>query len=438
MGNFIQSIWSNKGLRNKILFTLALLLVYKIVAHVPVPGTNYAVLKSLMQRSEALGAFSALMGGNLNNFSILLMGLSPYINASIIVQLLTVIIPQLENLSKDGQRGYKTINKYTRWLTAVLAPLQSVGMIFLLNSLNGGAGMPVVDTSSTLTLVTAMLTVSAGTIFLMWLGELITEKGIGNGISLIIFVSIVSSMPQLVAQTLSLATEDESRIFSVIVLLVITVLLIAFVVWFTEAQRKIPVTYAGHGAKGSDKSSLPLRVNQAGMVPIIFAVSIVTFPSIAAKLMELSRNQTIKNIGEWIIKYFNPQNPNIYYISLYFLFVIFFTFFYVSIVFQPDKMAENLQKRGGFIPGIRPGNDTAIYISQVSNRLNLWGGLFIGFIAVFPYLFEFLIKGQGAGGGGSVPLLLSGAGVIIVVGVVLELFRKINVELVTQDYDKFY
>lgn len=413
-----------------------MLLIYKIISHVPVPGTNYAVLSSVIARSEALGAFSALMGGNLNNFSIVLMGLSPYINASIIVQLLTVIVPKLEAISKDGQRGQKVINKYTRWLALPLAFLQSYGMILLLNNLNGsGSGLTVIDTSSALPLITAMCTVTGGTILLMWLGELITEKGIGNGISLIIFVSIVSSIPQVLGQELSLAAVDESRVFTMIIFALITVALIAFVVWFTEALRKIPVTYAGHGAKGTDKSALPMRVNQAGMVPIIFAVSIVTFPSIAAKLMELSSNPTLRNIGAFITLHFNPQNPNLAYIAFYFLFVIFFTFFYVSIVFQPNQMAENLQKRGGFIPGVRPGQETIDYLSKVSMRLNLWGGLFIAFIAVMPYLIGYIVSGNATG---NVPLLLSGAGVIIVVGVVLELFRKINVEMVTQDYDKFY
>lgn len=413
-----------------------MLLIYKIISHVPVPGTNYAVLSSVIARSEALGAFSALMGGNLNNFSIVLMGLSPYINASIIIQLLTVIIPKLEAVSKDGQRGQKVINKYTRWLALPLAFLQSYGMILLLNNLNGaGSGLTVIDTSSALPLITAMCTVTGGTILLMWLGELITEKGIGNGISLIIFVSIVSSMPQVLGQQLSLASVDESRLYTTIGLGILTILLIAFVVWFTEAQRKIPVTYAGHGAKGTDKSALPMKVNQAGMVPIIFAVSIVTFPSIAAKLMELSSNATLRNIGAFITLHFNPQNPNFAYIAIYFLFVIFFTFFYVSIVFQPNQMAENLQKRGGFIPGVRPGQETIEYLSKVSMRLNFWGGLFIAFIAVMPYLIGFIFSGNASG---NVPLLLSGAGVIIVVGVVLELFRKINVEMVMQDYDKFY
>lgn len=431
--HYLKEIWKSEQLRKKILFTLFILGVYKILTHIPVPGANHDVLKALVERTEALGAISALLGGSLSNFSIVLMGLSPYINASIIIQLLSVIIPKLEAISKDGTRGYKIITKYTRWITLPLAFFQSYGMILLLNNLNASqTGLQVIDQSM---ILPAMITVTAGTLFLMWLGELITENGIGNGISMIILVSIMSTIPRYIANNLSLVSADDSKIYSVLILMAITAALLVFIVWFTEAQRNIPVTYAGHGAKGAEKSAIPIRLNQAGMIPIIFAVSMVTFPSIAAQLMKLSSSQLVQNISDWILRYFNPQSPTFWYVSIFFLLVFFFAFFYVSIVFKPEQIAENLQKRGGFVPSVRPGKETITYLWEVSNHLTFWGGLFIALVAIFPYLFNFVTSSTGAG---SVQLLISGAGMIIIVGVILEVVRKIKVELFTKDYDKFY
>lgn len=430
---YLRDIWKSKNLRTKILVTLGLIVVYKILTHIPVPGANHDVLQSLMDRAQTLGALSALMGGGLENFSIVLMGLSPYINASIIIQLLSVIIPKMEAISKDGQQGQKLINKYTRWLTLPLAFFQSYGMILLLNSYNvGQTGLAIIDQGM---LLPAMITVTAGTLFLMWLGEVITEKGIGNGVSLIIFASIISAIPSYIINNISLTTVDETKIYSVLLLVVVTIALVMFVIWFTEAQRNVPVTYAEHGKRGVEKSSLPIRLNQAGMIPIIFAVSMVTFPSILAQLMQLTSNETMRNLADNILRNFNPQAPNFWYVLIYFLLVVFFAFFYVSIIFKPDQVAENIQKRGGFIAGVRPGTETVRYLSELSNRLTLWGGFFIALVAVFPYAFDFLTSESGAG---SVQLLISGAGVIIIVGVVLDIVKKIKVEMVTKDYDKFY
>lgn len=430
---YLRDIWKSKNLRTKILVTLGLIGVYKILTNIPVPGANHDVLHSLMERAQTLGALSALLGGGLENFSVVLMGLSPYINASIIIQLLTVIIPKMEAISKDGQRGQKLINKYTRWLALPLAFFQSYGMILLLNSYNvGQTGLAIIDEGM---LIPAMITVTAGTMFLMWLAEVITEKGIGNGTSMIIFASIVSAIPSYIINNLSLTAVDDTKIYSVILLVVVTILLLVFVIWFTEAQRNVPVTYAEHGKKGVEKSSLPIRLNQAGMVPIIFAVSMVTFPSIIAQLMQLTSNQTLRNLSDSILRNFNPQSPTFWYVLIYFLLVVFFAYFYVSIIFKPEQVAENIQKRGGFIAGVRPGNETVRYLSQTSNRLTLWGGLFIALVAVFPYAFDFFTSETGSG---SVQLLISGAGLIIIVGVVLDVLKKLKVEMVTKDYDKFY
>lgn len=432
---YLKQIWNAKDLRAKILFTLGAIVIYRLVSHVTVPNVNAEVLKTIFDRNAALGFFNALLGGSVQNFSVVLMGLSPYINASIIMQLLTVIVPRLEALSKEGEQGQKTINKYTRWITLPLAFVQSYGMILLLNQLGGGT--PVVpDVNNFSVIFPIMLSVTAGTVFLMWLGEVMTEKGIGNGISMLIFAGIVATMPQIIGQTVSLANIDSQKIVSAVIMILITVGLTAFIIWFTEGHRNIPIAYAGRGKTGAgEQSNIPIRVNQAGMIPIIFAISLITFPSIIANLFSGSTVEWVRNLAETILRDFNPQNPTWYYVVLYAALNIVFTYFYVSVAFNPDTVAENIQKRGGFVPGMRPGKQTADFLRSVSSHLNLFGGLFLAFVAVFPYLFDAVVTEIGTG---SVPLLMSGAGLIIVVGVVLEIIRKINVELVMHDYDKFY
>lgn len=437
--NYLVSIFKSRDLRNKILFTIAMLVIYKILTHIPVPGANFGALRQLFEQqssagglADAFSAFSALMGGGSSeSISIILMGVSPYINASIILQLLAVIIPKLEAITKDGQRGQELITKYTRWLTLPLALLQSYGMILLLNTSFGG--ITLVEPQM---VPLAMVSITAGSLLLVWIGELMTEKGIGNGISLIIFASIATAVPQYFLNNLSISLVDGTAIMSVLMLLAVTFGLLAFVVWFTEAQRNIPVTYAEHGKRGMEKSNLPIRLNQAGMIPIIFGVSMVTFPSIMARLVQgFSTNPVANDVANWILSNFNPSAPTIWYQVIFFMLTMFFAYFYVSIVFHPDQVAENIQKRGGFIPGVRPGKETASFIENVSNRLTLWGGFFIAFVAVFPYIFQSFTTTNNFG---SVQLLISGAGLIIIVGVVLEVLRKIKVEMVTKDYDKFY
>jgi len=443
----LQQAWGNKSLRNKILITLGLLVVYKMFTHIPVPGADLDVLAFIFEQSGALGALSTLTGGSVETFSIVLMGLSPYINASIIMQLLGVIVPKLEAIRKDGKRGQEKITKYTRWLTLPLAFLQSFGMIILLNTLNPSAGpvvSPLIELGTNPSMLEqiiayspTMLTVTAGTMFLMWLGEMITEKGIGNGISLIIFASIITSVPSFIGQQLSLIEADPTAIYTFLLVIAVTIALLAFVVWFTEAQRNIPVTYSQHGAKGMEKSSLPIRLNQAGMIPIIFGISMVTFPSIIANIiLSTSSNTSLIAFADFVNTNFNPSNPNGWYVLIYFLLVLFFAYFYVSITFQPDQVAENIQKRGGFIPGVRPGKETTNYLAEVSSRLTFWGGTAIAFVAVFPYLLNFFTTSSGLGG--NVELLITGAGIIIIVGVVLELQRQVKTEMVMKDYDKFY
>ncbi len=432
MLKYLIQIWNSPDLRKKILFTLGIIILYRFIAHITVPGANIQALQAVASKNELLELFSLLTGGNTENFSLVLMGISPYVNASIILQLLTVIVPKLENLSKEGESGRRKINSYTRWLTLPLAFLQSYGMIILLNS---QAQIPIIEnTTDPTVMLPIMLSISAGTILLVWLGEQISEKGIGNGISVIIFASIVSSIPQMIGQGLFLAQGDESKLIPFTIITLLTVVLITIVILVTEAQRKIPITYAGGGIKAkSDQASLPIRINQAGMIPIIFAVALVSFPGVLGQFLVNAKTEWLRSLGESMTTLFQPNT--VFYLIMYFLLVVAFTFFYVSITFNPVQVAENIQKRGGYIPGIRPGTQTSEYLGQVSNRLTLFGAVFLGVIAGLPILIQFAFQSTGIG---SVPLLISGAGIIIIVGVVLELIRQINAQLVMHDYKKFY
>lgn len=432
MFKYLEQIWNSKELRNKILFTIGIVVICRILAQITIPGANIEALKVIFNRNQILGLFSMLTGGSADNFSIILMGISPYINASIIIQLLTVIVPKLENLSKEGEQGRRQLNSYTRWLSLPLAFIQSYGMILLLNS---QSPVPLfADLNTAGVILPIMLTVTTGTLLLMWLSELITEKGIGNGSSIIIFVGIIAGIPAIIGQSLALSQQSSEKLIPFVITLLVTLILTVMVILITEAQRNIPIIYAGRGVRGrSDNSSLPIRINQAGMVPIIFAVSLVTFPGIIAQFLQNAPQEWLKNTASFISTYFHQNSAP--YLVAYFLLVIAFTFFYVNITFNPEQVAENIQKRGGYIPGIRPGKQTAEYLQKISDRLNLFGGLFIGFIAILPVLLENISSGFSFG---SVPTIISGAGLIIIVGVVLELLRQVNAQLVMHDYNKLY
>ncbi len=432
MITYLKQIWNSKDLRNKILFTLGMLVLYRAIAHITVPGANLDALRAVSSRNELLQMFSLLTGGSTENFSIVLMGISPYINASIIMQLMAVMVPKLENLSKEGEAGRRKINSYTRWLTLPLAFLQSYGMIILLNS---QSQIPIIENIGNAAVVLPiMLTISAGTVLLVWLGEQITEKGIGNGISLLIFASIISQVPSLVGQSLFLAQDDESKLIPFILMVLITIILLIIVVLVTEGERRIPVTYAGRSARGGgNQAFMPIKINQAGMIPIIFAVALVSFPGILAQFLANAESESIRNIGATMGALFQPNTA--FYLLFYFLLVVAFTFFYVSITFNPDQIAESIQKRGGYIPGIRPGRQTSEYLANISKKLTFFGANFLAFIAISPLIIQFFFVSTTLG---SVPLLISGAGIIIIVGVVLELIRQINAQLVMHDYSKFY
>jgi len=428
MQKFLQ-IWKNKDLRNKILYTIGALLIYRFASTISVPGVDVEAVRTVFEQNQILGAFAVFTGGNTETFSIMLMGISPYINASIIMQLMAVVIPKLEAIKKEGQSGQRKINRWTRYLTLPLAILQSYGMILLLNASAAQSGATLIaDIYDPYTVLPLMMSITVGTVFLMWLGELITEKGISNGISLIIFAGIVAIVPSIIGQTLGLASFDESKYLPFILMTIITLLLTMLVVLVSAGFRNIPITYGGSGQKGATKGGLPIRVNQAGMIPIIFAFSIITFPTLVAQFFPGHP------VADWIQSNFGGGNLSGVYILSLFLFVMAFTYFYVSVTFSPEEVAESIQKRGGYIPGVRPGKETIEYLTNVSNRLNFWGGLFIGFLAAGPILLQRVFQDLNLG---TIQLLMSGGGIIIIVGVIIELVRTVNTQLMQEDYDKY-
>ena len=421
----IVQIWNTKSLRHKLLFTLFIIFIYRLASHIPVPGIDLTRLKFVIDSAgdSSLGIFSMLTGGAMANFSILFMGLSPYINASIIIQLLSVMVPSLDNLKKEGDAGQRKISQYTRLLTVPIAFFQSYGMITLMNTV---LGTVVVDTSNMSIMLPMMLIMTAGTVLLMWLGELINERGIGNGVSIIIFAGIVAALPSQI-----LGSMSTNNLPITLALLIATLALLVFVVYVSEANRNVPVMYANRKTGGEAKSFLPLKINQVGMIPIIFASSLVMLPNIIAQFLSGSTNVNVQLFIVDINKYFNPNDPSFIYNVLYALLIFGFTFFYLDIMFDSNKVADNIQKRGGFLPGLRPGDETASELHHISRRLGFWGALFLTFVAIIPVIVQNYI----GGGASNVALFMSGAALIIIVGVVLDIIRRINAQLIMQDYD---
>ena len=409
------------SVRKKLVVTAVILVVFRLAAHIPAAGIDRTTLSALFLGSPLLSLLDVFSGGTLANFSILALGLNPYINASIIFQLLGYVIPSLEALQKEGEYGQEKINQYTRLLTVPLSALQAFGMYALLK------GQHVIPALGALELLSLVITMTAGTVFAVWLGELISEYGFKNGVSILIFTGIVARLPITFGQSLStLAAED---VFKVIIFLVVFVVIVGLVIFVSEAARQIPIHYAkrrtdsGLGAT----SYLPLRLNQAGVIPIIFAVSLVLMPSLLGQFLANVSNQWVANFARNMSSAFNPQSA--IYNVVYFLLVFGFTYFYTAVVFNPEQIAENLQKGGGFIPGIRPGKETEKYLGHVLSRLTVVGGLFLGFIAVLPSLFT---KSLGASN-----LAIGGTSILIVVSVALEIIREMEGELVMGRYDRF-
>ncbi len=423
LDKFIR-IFKIRDLRKKIFFVLAMLVVFRIAAHIPVPGVDREALSEFFSGNQFFGLLDIFSGGGLSRFSVVMLGIGPYITASIIFQLLTMLIPRLEELSREGESGRRKINQWTRYLTVPLAAMQTYAMI---NLLNRGA-QPVITDTSFLNLATIILTVVGGTLFLMWIGELITERGIGNGVSLIIFSGIISRIPSALQQTF--AVFDASQAINLIVFVVIAVLVIAGIVFITQGQRNIPVVYAkrvrGMRMYGGTSTHLPLRINQAGVIPIIFALSIMLLPGMVANFFVASSVPWLARFAQGVTNLFQNQ---LFYGAIYFVMVILFTYFYTAVTFNPQQISENVQKQGGFIPGIRPGRATAEYLYKVLNRITLAGAIFLGLVAILPFIAQALTRIQ--------TLTIGGTGILIVVSVVLETIKQIKAQVQMREYDSF-
>jgi preprotein translocase subunit SecY len=418
-----RNILRAPDVRRKVLFTAGILIVFRIFAHIPVAGVDLTALKALFSQNQFLGLLDIFSGGTLANFSVMALGLNPYINASIIMQLAALIFPKIEEMQKEGESGRQKINHYTRILTVPLAVVQSLGMFALLKS------QGIISLSNPIEIVAFMLTMTAGTIFLVWLGELITEKGVGNGISFLIFAGIVSRIPISFSQTVS--TASSQNLFSLVAFAAVGALVIGAIVIINEATRQIPIFYArrvrGNKMYGGQQTHLPLRLNQAGVIPIIFAVSLVLLPTLLANVFAASPSDLIKNFGQNLTVWFNPNG--FLYNATFFLLVVFFTYFYTAVVFNPQKIADEIQKYGGFIPGIRPGKPTAGYLRYILVRITLVGAFFLGIIAVMPSIIRGATNIQ--------TLAIGGTSILIVVSVVLELIKSIEAQLVMRNYEGY-
>ncbi|MDF1496640.1 MAG: preprotein translocase subunit SecY [Patescibacteria group bacterium] len=417
--------WKVKEVRNGLLFVLAMMVLFRITAHIPLPGVDLVALRQFFDANEVLGMLSLFSGGTISNFSVVALGVAPYITSSIIFQLLVMIVPKLEEIQKEGEQGRQKIQKWTRWLTVPLAVLQSFALISLLKQ----SQVQILTDSSLFYMVALIATVTAGTVFLMWMGELITEKKVGNGISLMIFAGILASLPQSVSQFA--ATYDSSQWLFVLMYVAVGLLTVVGVVFVNEAERKIPVQYArqvrGVGSlSGGVSTHLPLKLIMAGVIPIIFAISLMLFPSLIAQFFVSAKTEWLAEAARWVLATMQVQWI---YGMLYFGLVFVFTYFYTSVIFHPDQIAENLQKQGGFIPGIRPGRPTAEYLQVVINRLNLFGALFLGSIAVMPIVIQ--------GTGGSAALAIGGTSLLIIVSVVIESVKQIEAQVTMRQYDSY-
>lgn len=422
----VTQVFKIKELRNKILFVLGIFAIFRIMANIPIPGINPQNLKAFFEQFQIFSLLNVFTGGALDKLSIVMLGLSPYITATIILQLLTMIFPQLEELYKEeGEAGRQKFNQYGRILTVPLAMLQGYGMLTLFQRQN------VIGHLSPLLLLTSILTITAGALFLMWLGELISEKGIGDGISLLIFAGIIADFPANIRDMILTAKIAKLPIYSYLIFFGMALLILAGVVLITEARRNIPVSYAkrvrGQRLYGGASTYLPLNINPAGVMPIIFALSILTFPGMIANFL-VGTGGTIGKVAQSVANFF--QNPLANGI-LYFLLVCVFTYFYTAITFDPQEISENLQKMGGFIPGIRPGNSTASFLSSVLNRILPVGALFLGVIAIMPTIVGRITKVM------AFQFLVGGTGLLIVVSVILETVRQIKAQLEMREYETF-
>ncbi len=409
-----------KELRGKVFFVLAMIVVYRIGSHIPVPGVNVSQLTNLAQ-GGILGFLDMFAGGALKRFTIFAMSISPYITASIIINLLGVVIPYLEELSKQGPEGRKKIAQYTRYGTVVLAIIQGIGLTFWMSNPSINA----VPDPSFFNLFTIVITLTAGTAFLMWLGEQITDKGIGNGISIIIFASIVSGFPTAVLSTFDKLRVGGISILNILVFAVLALVIIAAVIFIQQGERRIPVQYSkrvvGRRVYGGRNTHIPMKVNQAGVIPVIFASSVLMFPATILKFMPWDWAQGLASA-------LDPSIAGIWYLLLFSALIIVFTFFYTAITFNPADVADNLKKYGGFIPGLRPGRPTTQYLERVLSRITLSGAIFLTLVAIVPYVLKPLTGMQ---------VQFGGTSLLIVTGVALETMKQIESYLLMRHYEGF-
>ncbi len=424
MPSKIEQILKARDLRNKILFVLAMLAFFRLMAHIPIPGVNAQALTDFMSNpgNQAFGLLSLFSGGGMEKMSIVTMGVAPYITSSIIFQLLGMIVPKFEEMNKE-EDGRAKINQWTRWLTVPIAMLQSYSVIMLLQK----SSSAIFGNISFFGIIVNVLTITAGTIILMWVGELISEKKIGNGISIMIFAGIVSGLVSRGSQLVT--TYDPSMIFTLIAFLLAAIATVVGVVFVNEGQRNIPVQYArqirGARATGGSTSHLPIRVNMAGVMPIIFAVSIVTLPQMIAQFFIKAQSVWLQHIAEFIIKW---SNHGLVYGVGYFFLVFGFTYFYTEVIFHPKDISENLQKQGGFIPGIRPGRHTTEYLTDTTHKVIFGGALFLATIAILPMIVRAF--------SGNIPMLtIGGTSILIVVSVVIESIKQVEAQLSMREYD---
>jgi preprotein translocase subunit SecY len=412
-------------LRKRVLFTLFMLFVYRMGVQIPTPGINGEALAAFFQQTAGtlFGMFNMFSGGALSNFSIFALGIMPYISASIIIQLLTVVIPQLETLSKEGEAGRRKITQYTRYSTIALSLIQGFFIASGLEGMAGPGGAPIVLVPGIEFKLMTVLTLTTGTAFIMWLGEQITERGIGNGISLIIFAGIVARMPAAIGNSIQLVNAGEIAVIFVPVMIVLMFLIVAFIIFVETAQRRIPIQYAkrvvGRKVYGGQSSHLPLKLNISGVIPPIFASSIMMFPATIGSFIKI----------DWVQMASAALSPGtIYYYILYVAMIVFFCFFYTAVTFKPDDVAENLKKNGGFVPGIRPGKKTSEFIDFVLTRLTVVGAIYLSAVCVMPTL---LINKF------NVPFYFGGTALLIVVGVAIDTISQIESHLVMRNYDGF-
>ncbi len=429
MNRKVSKLWlvfKDNQIRRSILYVLGMLFIFRIAAHIPVPGINRDALAQFFAQNQLFGLLNIFSGGALESFSVIALGIGPYITSSIIFQLLIMIIPKLEALSKEGEYGQRKINQYTRLLTVPLAMLQGYGLLTLLRSGGSAISAAIISNLTFLQTVEIILVLTAGTIFLMWIGELISEKRVGNGISLIIFAGIVAGIPTSLRQLFVNFTQEA--VVNLVIFVAIAIVIIAAIAYITEGQRNIPVNYAkqvrGFKMYGGVSTHLPIRVNQAGVIPIIFAISIILFPPLIAQFFLRSDSLFLSKLANFTINLFNNQ---VFYGFIYFILVFGFTYFYTAVIFHPQQIAENLQKQGGFIPGIRPGKTTAEYISRVSNRIMLAGALFLGVVAILPLVMQPVF--------GTSALVIGGTSILIVVAVVIETVKQIEAQLEMRYYE---